>query len=63
MYQLLSRNYSKIPSSKYIPSKNKTWCYKKGYYKTNNANRSYVSKNLSKSIQNYYNNKYIYRLK
>ena len=47
MYKLLLRNYSKQISPKYIPSKNKTWCYKKGYYQIPDKKKvSHVSKNL-----------------
>lgn len=63
MYKLLVRNYSKQISPKYIPSKNKTWSYKKGYYqipdkKNPDKKISHVSKNLNKSIINYYDNIY-----
>ena len=70
MYKFIIRNYSTASrylhsSSKYIPSKHKTWCYKKGYYKNNKSNKSnkksYVSNNLNDIFKNYYDNKYIYR--
>ena len=61
MYNLLIRNYTQ-----YIPSKNKTWLYKKGYYQIpsirNRMKKSYISDNLSPSIKKYYYTKYKYRV-
>ena len=58
MHRIIIRNYTK-----YIPSKNKTWTYKQGYYLiSNKKNRSNVATNLNNSIKEFYNYKYKYRI-
>ena len=64
MYRSVIRNFSVKSKNIYIPSKNKTWTYKNGYYKNNiKINRtskkiSFVSENLPDNIKHFYDNKY-----
>ena len=68
MYRIIFRNLSTVERHRnYIPSKNKTWTYKKGYYKNNDINnykkkKTFFSNNLQENIKNFYGNKYRYRL-
>ena len=61
MYRIIIRNLSIERHVNYIPSKNKTWTYKNGYYKNYQEKKSFVSENLRGNIKNFYDNKYIYR--